>query len=98
RGHECYTLDGLDLKIGGRMHRLLYDEQFPQAANKLGKKFGARVGKAEVEVPKTIGEAGGEEGGLEGMFSAAAKAEATKTEPVHTLPITDKLHEAAVEQ
>jgi len=38
-------LEGLDLKVGGKMHRLLYDEQFPQAANKLGKKFGGRSGR-----------------------------------------------------
>jgi hypothetical protein len=34
------------------MHRLLYDEQFPQAADKLGKKLGAKVGKGEVPVTR----------------------------------------------
>lgn len=46
------SYSGLDLKVGGRMHRLLYDEQFPQAANKLTKKFGARVGRADLDPEK----------------------------------------------
>ncbi len=49
RGHEGYTLDGLDLKVGGEGMRGFYDDILPKAANKLVKKFGAKVGKSEVE-------------------------------------------------
>ncbi len=96
------TLENLDLKTGGKMHRLLYDEQFPQAANKLGKKFGGRVGKSEVETTKRPGSPNGMADELNDMIEEAGgeptyKKEAT-TEPVHTLPITDKLRDVAVEQ
>ncbi|MCC6775623.1 MAG: strawberry notch family protein [Hyphomicrobiales bacterium] len=47
--HGAATLEGLDLKIGGRFHKELYDQRFVQAANKLGKKYGAKVGRAELQ-------------------------------------------------
>jgi hypothetical protein len=39
----CGALSGLDLKIGGEGMNKFYDEILPATANKLGKKFGARV-------------------------------------------------------
>jgi hypothetical protein len=94
-------LEGLDLKVGGRMHRLLYDEQFPQAANKLGKKFGAKVGKGEVETSTRPGSPNAMADQLNDMIEEAGgeptyKKEAA-TEPVHTLDITEPLRTAAPE-
>ncbi len=110
-------LAGEGLKVGGRMHRLLYDEQFPQAANKLGKKFGARVERQTVPVDSTPRSFGyfvdwatdhGDARSRSTLGQAWSRGlndpmvkrfmEDTKAEPVHTLPITDKLRDAAVEQ
>jgi hypothetical protein len=41
-------LQGLDLKVGGEFHKKLYDEKIPQALNKLGKKYGAKVGETKL--------------------------------------------------
>ncbi len=92
------SYSGLDLKVGGEGMKGFYDEILPAAVNKLTKKFGTRVGKSEViadtregmrgELNRMIEEAGGE--------PTEPKTEAPV--PVHTLPITDKLRDAAVEQ
>ena len=49
RGHDGNTLEGLDLKVGGEFHRKLYDEKIPQALNKIGKKFGAKTDRINLE-------------------------------------------------
>jgi hypothetical protein len=41
--HNIRELSGLDLRIGGEGMNKFYDEILPATANKLGKKFGARV-------------------------------------------------------
>lgn len=40
-------LQGGDLKVGGEGMKGFYDKIIPDAANKIGKKFGAKVGKTE---------------------------------------------------
>lgn len=42
------TLEGLDLKVGGEGMRAFYDKIMVNIANDLGKKFGARVGEAQI--------------------------------------------------
>lgn len=50
RGHEGRTLEGLDLKVGGEGMKGFYDKILVDAANKLGKKFGAKVGETDISV------------------------------------------------
>jgi hypothetical protein len=45
-----YVLSGLDLKVGGEGMKGFYDQIIPQVAAKLGKKFGASVGKTALEL------------------------------------------------
>lgn len=42
--------DGLDLKVGGEGMKGFYDKILVDAANKLGKKFGAKVGETDISV------------------------------------------------
>ena len=44
-------ISGLDLKVGGDGMKRFYDRMLPQMANKLGKKFGAKVGEADFGMP-----------------------------------------------
>jgi len=41
---EGKTYEGLDLRVGGEGKKVLYDKIIPQEFDKIGKKFGARVG------------------------------------------------------
>lgn len=43
------TYDGLDLKVGGEGMAAFYDKQLPIIANKLGKKFGAKAERSQME-------------------------------------------------
>ena len=43
------VLSGLDLKVGGEGMHSFYDRELVNVANKLGKKFGAKVGRGEIE-------------------------------------------------
>jgi N12 class adenine-specific DNA methylase len=80
--------EGLDLKVGGEGMVGFYDKMLPAAANKLGKKFGAKVGVVGLKTkPKTYAEAIRQEEPL-----------AEKSQSVHVLPITSALREAAVRQ
>jgi hypothetical protein len=42
------TLRGLDLKVGGEGMNAFYDQILPSVANKVGKKFGAKVARGEI--------------------------------------------------
>jgi hypothetical protein len=48
------TYSGLDLKVGGEGMKGFYDQILPAAANKLGKKFGAKVGAGEVPTDEPL--------------------------------------------
>lgn len=50
------TLNGLDLKVGGEGMKAYYDEIVPQLADKIVRKFGAKVGKTEISVPPALDE------------------------------------------
>lgn len=60
--------EGVDLKVGGEGMKGFYDKILPNAVNRYVKKFGARVGRGEVN-----------------------------GEPVHTLPVTDRMRETAMQ-
>ena len=45
---EIHRYRGLDLKVGGEGMRAFYDRIVPEFLNKYGKKWGARVGEAEI--------------------------------------------------
>jgi hypothetical protein len=47
RGHDGITLENVDLKVGGEGMLAFYDKMLPAAANKLVKKFGAKVGEGK---------------------------------------------------
>jgi hypothetical protein len=49
--HKLVTLEGLDLKVGGEGMKAFYDQILPQVASKLGKKFGAKAGKSDLDFP-----------------------------------------------
>jgi hypothetical protein len=48
-GTYNHVLRGLDLKIGGEGMKGFYDKMLPAMANKLGKKFGAKVGVETID-------------------------------------------------
>lgn len=47
---EPGELSGLSLEVGGQGKRALYDKIIPDTANRIGKKFGARVGETRIDV------------------------------------------------
>jgi hypothetical protein len=54
RKEDGFTyLEDLDLKVGGEGMRGFYDKMLPAAANKLGKKYGAKVETTSLDVPST---------------------------------------------
>lgn len=83
------TIEGDNLVVGGRFHMELYDKRLVSAANKLGKKFGAQVGKARI---LTADQVALEEATRQG--GSAAIGDAFMMATVHALPITDAMREA----
>jgi hypothetical protein len=54
---SVHTLQGLDLKVGGEGMKGFYDKIIPDAANKLGKQWGAKVGETKINTGRpTSGE------------------------------------------
>lgn len=49
------TLEGQDLQMGGEGMKGFYDKIVPETAAKLGKKFGARVGRSEIDAGTGLG-------------------------------------------
>lgn len=81
-------LSGLDLKVGGEGMAAFYDKMLVNTANKLGKKFGAKVGETDLILttkPKLPLETL-EQGIAEGMLEKAT---------VHSLDLTQPLKEVA---
>ena len=46
------TLEGTDLKIGGEGMKGFYDNILPKETNKIIGKYGAKVGKSEIAIPR----------------------------------------------
>ena len=96
----AHVIEGQDLKIGGEGMKAFYDRMLVNAANKIGKKFGAKVENIEINAKSDInpdnitpGEAveadalGGPEGIRKGVNTT-----------VHSLPITPELRKAVLEK
>ncbi|MCK5014035.1 MAG: hypothetical protein KAS66_09455 [Candidatus Omnitrophica bacterium] len=67
-GKDSGKLSGLDLKVGGEWAYHLYDKMIPQYLKKFGKKFGAEVGTAKIEIGgERIGEYVGPELDIGGL-------------------------------
>jgi hypothetical protein len=88
------TLSGLDLKVGGEGMRGFYDKILPAAANKLVKKFGAKIERSEVVNPH---EAAAYEELNRGQRAPVGDRSLAYVS-VHSLDITPELREAAVRQ
>jgi hypothetical protein len=86
RGYKKLTGD--NLKVGGEGMRAFYDKHLPIIANKLGKKFGAKVEESRLGMPddKTVQNEG----------TAATRA-ALGIDTVHSLPITDTMRDSVME-
>lgn len=115
-GEPYMRLSGLDLKVGGEGMIGFYDKQLPIIANKLGKKFGAKVeptnisGEPENYGPLRVASDGKRywlasdtNGKVSDYFDTAIAAmdarEAMKNGPAaHSLPITDAMRKAVVEE
>jgi hypothetical protein len=50
-----HYLGGVDLKVGGKGMKGFYDKIIPDAANKLGKPWGAKVGETKINVSPQVG-------------------------------------------
>ena len=48
---EFKSLSGLDLSVGGEGMKKYYDEIYPNYLKKFGKKYGAKVGQTETQLP-----------------------------------------------
>ncbi len=49
------TYSGLDLQIGGEWAKNLYDKELPSIASDIGKRYGAKVGMAEIPTVESYG-------------------------------------------
>lgn len=74
-------LRGVDLEFGGEGMKGFYDDILPKYASKLGKRYGAKVGKTEIEVP------GMDEVGTGGP-------DKSRKETIHVMDLTPQLKEA----
>lgn len=93
--------EGLDLRVGGEGLKTFYDRMLPQTANRIGKKFGAKVGEARVTTGLEDGQAGRflDDAGLTmDEFNQLSREERRAllherggATTVHTFPITPKL-------
>jgi len=103
---------GNDLKVGGEGMRAFYDKQLPIIANKLGKKFGAKVEAGSIDsAPQydvdLVGDAWRVQEGdkLVGPhFDSEDEAldwikrqKESQSAPVHSLPITDAMRESVMQ-
>jgi diguanylate cyclase (GGDEF)-like protein len=92
------NLKGDDLKIGGEGMRAFYDKMLPAEVNKLGKKFGAKVGRDWIRTNKAA-EADADLDLLAQLGQDVPGATRGKDVgmEVHSLDITPALREAALE-
>jgi hypothetical protein len=92
RGHEGYSLTGLDLKVGGEGMKAFYDKMLVDKANAIGKKHGARVEQSEIAKPEM--KLSYEE--LQRRRAGEKPDPSQFKQPVHVLRITPELRAAAM--
>jgi len=81
--YAARNLFGVDLKVGGEGMKKYYDEIYPNYLDKLGKKYGARVGETKVNTVKERAE--------------NSMIPTMKQEPVRYLDITPEMRKAIKE-
>ena len=81
--YAARNLFGVDLKVGGEGMKKYYDEVYPNYLDKLGKKYGARVGETKVNTVKERAE--------------NSMIPTMKQEPVRYLDITPEMRKAIKE-
>ena len=86
------TLSGLELRVGGEGMKAFYDKMLPAAANKLVKKFGAKVGTETVDVSK------GRPTQYEDFADYQKAQKEGRGATVHSIDITPDLRDAATQQ
>jgi hypothetical protein len=79
---------GLNLAIGGEWADKLYDQMLVQAANRIGKRYGARVEDTRIPIEVTVPEA--RRMGVEVTTKRALMADKT----IHSIQITPELRDA----
>ncbi len=82
-------LSGLDLKVGGEGMIAFYDKMLVDAANKLGKKFGAKVERTSIP--------GEKKNAVTGWESTDARVVDAPDIKAHTLPITPEMRSSAMQ-
>ena len=98
---------GEDLNVGGEGMRAFYDKILVNEANKLGKKYGAQVGRATVVTNPKGYTVTGKQGQFLGSYANEAEAQqfakqwsgatvAHPSETFHSLPITPELKKQAL--
>jgi hypothetical protein len=89
-GHNpSKTYSGLDLQVGGEGMAGFYDKILPNVANKLGKKYGAKVGVTKISSSKKVGEQQGPNFEYQNVANE---------EEVWSLPITDAMRSQATKE
>ena len=111
-GNVTAELTGLDLKVGGDGMRGFYDKILVDAANKLGKKFGAKVGQADIGAAQEWGLKDSHGWAIGDRFNSEVEAEAYRTRhtslhdtrvvvdgalSVHSLPITQSMRDSVMQ-
>jgi hypothetical protein len=86
---EFNWLEDLDLQVGGEGMKGFYDKMLPNMANKLGKKFGAKVGVAKIPQVKPEHKSG--TSFANSFPDAAARNDLKPDQEVWSLPITDAM-------
>lgn len=84
---DTKTLSGLDLKVGGEGMKGFYDKILPAATQKIIGKYGARVGRSEVNVTTA---ATHNPSGWESTENHSPQ-EQNSTQPVHSFDITPEM-------
>jgi hypothetical protein len=84
-------IEGDDLAVGGHGMKAFYDTILPSIANKIGKKWGARVGTTDLirNAGKMIDDGAG---------GVVPGPEATESVAVHSLPITEEMRESVMRE
>lgn len=85
------SMMGVDLRVGGEGMRGFYDRILPNAANKIGKKFGAKVGETKIATARP--EPSVADVTPDDLFPALDVQQA-----VHSLPITDAMRESVTQE
>ena len=86
------TLEGLDLKVGGEGMKGFYDKILVDAANKLGKRFGARVGTTKIDI--------GDKRPMSYRYENPMETfgpQGTVLKSVHSLDITPAMRESVIQ-